>query len=418
VTDEQIIARAREAAKGRRPADFIRVLQGLAPHASRIQLAVYLKRSVETMPLSAIKSCGDWRGFGGSMSDEAVDAEMMPFMPPAPFDSPPLPLPWTAGRPGGPRLPDALDDLLRTDSTPATWHVIADWLERDQEGHAGAFRSAAHWAQALTRDGFGLRATRTLSGHALHFRWVAPGRFRMGDSKRADQLLHTVTLTRGAWIAETPITQQLWTDAAIPVQDVSHYRSPTRPVHGLSWDDAQQTCTWLSAQMGVDACLPTEAEWECACRAGTATQTWRGDLNWRGPQSANNLPILDAIAWYSGNCGVDFDLQSGHDLSSWRGVQHPQSRGGVRAVGQKQPNPLGLYDMLGNVAEWCADWYGQYQGDATDPAGPERGNERVLRGGMWNTTWMMAAERWRKWPQGRHPRGLFATALRPVIRGR
>jgi len=136
----------------------------------------------------------------------------------------------------------------------------------------------------------------------------------------------------------------------------------------------------------LDLRLPTEAQWEYACRAGTDTATWYGDLEILGQ---DNAPILDEIAWYSGNSGVDFDyfdLTEGFDSSAWKEKQYPHVAAGTREVKLKRPNPWGLYDMLGNVWEWCLDfWADSYpEGPRTDPMGPESGAERVVRGGSWD----------------------------------
>ena len=132
---------------------------------------------------------------------------------------------------------------------------------------------------------------------------------------------------------------------------------------------------------GLGTRLPTEAEWEHACRAGATGATWLGDLDLRGER---NAPNLDAIAWYGGNSGVGFELANGYDSSKWSEQQYPHKRAGTHPVGKKQPNPLGLHDMLGNVWEWCEDRYGDYAaGSVEDPGGPPSGSDRVSRGGSW-----------------------------------
>ena len=126
-----------------------------------------------------------------------------------------------------------------------------------------------------------------------------------------------------------------------------------RPVEQVSWDDAQEFLAKLNLMEKIDTYrLPTEAEWEYACRAGSTTRFCFGDKEEK----------LGEYAWYGDNS---------------EGKTHP--------VGQKQPNAWGLYDMHGNVWEWCQDWYGDYPaGPVTDPRGPDAGEYRVLRGGSWD----------------------------------
>ena len=124
------------------------------------------------------------------------------------------------------------------------------------------------------------------------------------------------------------------------------FNQPKQPVVGVSWDDVQAYAKWAGLR------LPTEAEWEYACRAETQTRYYTGD----------SVKDLDRAGWYDSNSGSSL---------------HP--------VGEKEPNAFGLYDMHGNVYEWCQDWFGNYPSKmVTDPAGPENGSYRVLRGGSWS----------------------------------
>jgi formylglycine-generating enzyme required for sulfatase activity len=215
-------------------------------------------------------------------------------------------------------------------------------------------------------------------------RWIPPGEFTQGSRKSEagrlpNETVREVVLTRGYWLADTPCTQQLWT-AAMGKQP-SRFRSPTRPVEQVGFQDVQAFLERLRSNAGLEFRLPREAEWEAACRAGTLTATYAGDLVIHGQR---NAPQLDAIAWYGGNSGVDFDLEDGHDTKDWNEMQYPTAQAGTRRVKLKRPNAHGIYDMLGNVWEWCNDWYEEYgPSPVIDPAGPEQGSERVVRGGSW-----------------------------------
>jgi formylglycine-generating enzyme required for sulfatase activity len=135
---------------------------------------------------------------------------------------------------------------------------------------------------------------------------------------------------------------------------------------------------------GLNLVLPSEAEWEYACRAGTPTATYAGEMRTLGK---NNAPVLDTISWYGGNSGVGFELDTGMGSSGWPEEQYPHERAGTRPVAQKRPNAWGLYDMLGNVWELCADhWHESYEGAPSDGSAwiaPQGAAARVVRGGSW-----------------------------------
>jgi formylglycine-generating enzyme required for sulfatase activity len=134
-------------------------------------------------------------------------------------------------------------------------------------------------------------------------------------------------------------------------ENPSRFQSPRRPGERVSWEDCQRFLEATEAQQpGLGFRLPTEAQWEYACRAGTVEATWKGDLEILGE---NNAPLLDEIAWYGGNSGTEFDLAEGHDSSGWPALQDPHEKAGTRMVQLKDQNPWGLYDLLGNVFEWC-----------------------------------------------------------------
>ena len=243
------------------------------------------------------------------------------------------------------------------------------------------------WASEWGEDPGGHFIGFTVGEVEHRMRWIAPGRFLMGSPESEagrfdDERQHKVELTRGFWLGETPVTQALW--AAVMGENPSRFVSPDRPVEQVSWEDCQIFLPRLGeAVPGLAPRLPSEAEWEYACRAGTGAATWAGDLVIRGDHDA---PILDAIAWYGGNSGHEFDLSAGLDSSSWPKKQYPHVKAGTRPVRGKHPNPLGLFDMLGNVYEWCEDWYGsddRADSPVVDPTGPRPGSDRVFRGGSW-----------------------------------
>ncbi|MFM8793273.1 MAG: formylglycine-generating enzyme family protein [Solirubrobacterales bacterium] len=205
------------------------------------------------------------------------------------------------------------------------------------------------------------------------FKWIRPGTFQMGSTKGTDpdryhnEDQHTVTLTQGFWLSDHEVTQGEY--QAVMGYNPSDFRGDlNRPVERVSWDDAVLYCQTLTtrerdagritAQQAYR--LPTEAEWEYAARAGTtgARYTYQ---NYDVAQS------LDKIAWLRGNSKTNGSRQT-----------HP--------VKQKAPNAWGLYDMIGNVWEWCSDWYDDYPtGSVTDPKGPGLSPKRVrvFRGGSW-----------------------------------
>ena len=196
--------------------------------------------------------------------------------------------------------------------------------------------------------------------------WINPGTFLMGSptneaARSPNQSPETqVTLTHGFWIGQYKV-KQIEYQSMVNINPSWFIGDPDLPVESLTWYDATNYCAQLTEHerlagrlpAGYAYRLPTEAEWEYAARAGTTTRFSYGD----DPGYTN----LTNYAWYSANSG---------------NRSHP--------VGQKQPNPWGLYDMYGNVEEWCMDWYGDYPGGTvTDPKGPASGWARVIRGGAY-----------------------------------
>ncbi len=182
----------------------------------------------------------------------------------------------------------------------------------------------------------------------MEFVLIPAGEFLMGSFKN-NPPVHNVKLTKLFYIGKYEVTQDQW--LAVMRENRSHFNNPKRPVENVSWEDCQKFLMLLNAKAtGQTFSLPTEAQWEYACRAG----------------NDDNSPDND-----------DADLEtSGWYLKNAAHMTHP--------VGELKPNAWGLYDMQGNVWEWCADWFGAYEGgDETDPTGPATGWMRVLRGGSW-----------------------------------
>ena len=186
-------------------------------------------------------------------------------------------------------------------------------------------------------------------GVKLELMCIPEGTFKMGslriDSYENDMPRHEVTLTNPFYMAKYAVTQEQW--RVVMGNNLSYFKGVKLPVNQISWNDAKEFIKKLNAKMDGGYRLPTEAEWEYACRAGTISEHSFGD--YITPKNAN------------------------YDESN---IGKPV------AVGNYKPNDFGLYDMHGNVWEWCEDWYGGYPGwPVEDPKGPAVGQYRVLRGG-------------------------------------
>lgn len=252
-----------------------------------------------------------------------------------------------------------------------------------------ADRTHLIWASASGDDAIGSWAEITVEGVIQRLRWIPPGDFMMGspdnqEGHRAKEgPLHEVTFHDGFWLFDTPCTQALW--VAVMNENPSEFKSPTRPVEMVSWLDAHSFIERINERIdGLGLALPSEAQWEYACRAGEGATTYAGHLHIVGE---NNAPVLDAIAWYSGNSGVNFDLEQGRDSSYWPEKQYAHMYAGTRAVGTKRANAWGFYDMLGNVFEWVEDtWHDRYESaPANGTSWMDGGKYRqyVMRGGGW-----------------------------------
>ena len=221
-----------------------------------------------------------------------------------------------------------------------------------------------HWASGIGRDRWGLFADVVVLGVQQRFRWIAPGTFLMGSpedepERQESEVQHEVTLSQGYWLADTACSQSLWT--AVMGENPSRFHDdPSCPVESVSHEEVTRFLEALgSAAPGLIPRLPSEAEWEHACRAGTSTPFWQGGQ------------LDSTLANFDGNFPMPGGTESDYRERTMR----------VRSFA---PNPWGLYQMHGNVLEWCSDWYGDYPKDSGhDPAGHESGTLRVLRGGSW-----------------------------------
>ncbi len=227
----------------------------------------------------------------------------------------------------------------------------------------------------------GTTKTITLPGGAtMEMVWCPPGTFMMGSPKGEVgrgryENSHQVRLTQGFWMAKTEVTQAQW--KSVMGKNPSFFMGNNLPVENVSWEDCHEFCKKTGLQ------LPTEAQWEYACRAGSTTALPNGPIQILGE---NNAPVLDPIAWYGGNSSVGWTGVDGYDTSDWSEKQYPSGKAGTHPVGKKKPNAWGLYDMIGNVWEWCEDWYGAYpSGSVTNPRGASSGTDRVARGGSWGS---------------------------------
>ena len=271
------------------------------------------------------------------------------------------------------------------------WLVLADWLEEfDDSRRAELTRLHLQLRQTCTEpDAHPERAawhsrilelmeagakpcvperTLVLPGNVeLKMVFIPPGAFRMGsNSSQAfdhEKPVHIVTLTQGFWIGIHEVTQEQY--EAVMGENPSEFKGRKRPVEQVSWDEAQEFCKKASPLAGQTLQLPTEAQWEYACRAGSTTEYCNGD----------DEAALQRVGWYREN-----------------------SKNETHAVGELAANAWGLHDCHGNVWEWCNDVDDAYKrGDCTDPVGPQAGSERVIRGGSWLYDARLARAAFRDW---------------------
>lgn len=292
--------------------------------------------------------------------------------------------------------------------------------------------------------------------------WCNAGTVRLGSvsseaGRFPNESIREVKLTRDFWLSKTEITQQQWClmmDGQTvcdlfremlksPERYESHAGEPAGydsltcvpadadprkwcgeiddavPVYHVSWVQAMEFCRKLTDKCrawipeGYEFRLPTEAEWEYACRAGSVTPLPEGGL--MTIVDENNSPELEDYAWYGGNSSLDFS-GCGFWTDTWKGKSHPGGKAAPRHVATRKPNGWGFCDMLGNVIEWCYDWYEETPHPAADSHGPDYGQFHVVKGGSWKMGARFCRPAWR---DGFPPVGLnfigFRVALAPKV---
>jgi uncharacterized protein (TIGR02996 family) len=301
-----------------------------------------------------------------------------------------------------------LDDVVAHPDDPSLWLILADWLDEREDPRAelvrltwqlqyesdhADFASRQARVQALLAGGMKpVRPRCTLDG--IDFAWVPPGTFLMGSprdepERGEDEKQHRVTLTAAFWMGVYPVTQAQWRAvmgdnpsaftrngrSAGSVEDLSDADLDRFPVESLTWDQAQEFCTNLSSRLGRRIRLPTEAQWEYACRAGTTSPFHFGSV------LAGHEATCDGSVPY---CTTEVGPNS----------RHPTPVG----LPSHPPNAWGLCDMHGNVWEMCRDAYRKtyHRLPGTDPLhDPPSATRRVLRGGSWGirARWCRSTDR-------------------------
>ncbi len=222
------------------------------------------------------------------------------------------------------------------------------------------------WASDWGEDEFGLWMAFTYKGVRQAFRWCEPGTFMMGSPEDepdrelfgADETQHEVTLSKGFWLADTTVTQALW--GAVMGDNPSEFNGAERPVENINWQNAQALIDKMNAMKpALKLCLPSEAQWEYACRAES----------------------VSAFCWGE---QIDSTLVNFNGDSPYNNGPKSEFREQIVTVKDLLCNDWGLHQMHGNVWEWSQDWFADYPvPSVVDPEGPNTGDYRVLRGGSW-----------------------------------
>jgi formylglycine-generating enzyme required for sulfatase activity len=272
------------------------------------------------------------------------------------------------------KLPTGLEISISTDGTGDKIYVDGNYIGtspltstlsfgnhevkavRDTKESKKTITVAQSGGETSVKLTFSSNKTFTVNGVTFEMVAVKGGTFTMGctseqsDCDDDEKPTHSVTLS-DYYIGKFEVTQELW--QAVMGNNPSYFKGANYPVEQVSWNDIQEFIKKLNQKTGANFRLPTEAEWEYAARGGNKSNGYKYS-------GSNNI---DNVAWYKSNSGSK---------------THP--------VGQKTPNELGIYDMSGNVWEWCQDWYGNYSSSSqTNPKGPSSGSDRVLRGGSWGS---------------------------------
>jgi formylglycine-generating enzyme required for sulfatase activity len=238
----------------------------------------------------------------------------------------------------------------------------------------------------------------------IKFQYIPEGEFMMGlspgDSNGWDdeKPSHRVEISHPFYMGRYPVTQEEWTrvmgDKPFYFQNVGR----TAPAEAISWNRVQEFLKKLNEMESRDGSrgkakyrLPTEAEWEYGARAGTTSELYIGKLEKSGYWESKPL---DRIGWFAGNAIATYEgARETDEIAKNKGLEYykdaPHKKIGSQPVGKKEPNPWGLYDTIGNVLEWCEDWFSEdYYGksEIIDPKGPNNGEKKVVRGGSWDNS--------------------------------
>jgi formylglycine-generating enzyme len=271
-----------------------------------------------------------------------------------------------------------LENLRENPDAPEARLIFADWLQERGDPRHEMLRLTLELTSAvrqadramletrlrdLTRQGIRPVGPFFTNSIGMEFVWIPAGRFRMGSPRSQqgrdqDETLHTVVFPRGFYMSIHLVTQKHW--VRVMKNNPSHFREgEDLPVEWISWLDCQRFCRRLKKIDGNEYRLPTEAEWEYSCRAGSSTAFHFGD-------------------------DIGFDDANYESSYSYRKTREHPPRNRTTPVGSFRPNAFGLYDCHGNLQEFCQDWYGPYPiRRVIDPKGPESGENRMIRGGSW-----------------------------------